>query len=263
MIAIFAGSGHLPKEIFSSLYLKKKKFIILNLSNKNYKNSIKIKLGQFGKIIKILKNNKVKEVIFAGHVKRPRLEDMKLDLKAISYLPKLLNAFKRGDGNILNLAKSILRENKIKVIASHKYTKNLLLNKLITKSKPNNIDLKDYKKGSKILKALSKFDNAQGVIVDNGYILAIEAAEGTDEMLKRVIKLRSFKQKPSGVLIKLPKDKQSLNYDLPTIGFNTINLCVKLKLKGIFLKKNKNIFLNQKKSIDLANKNNLFISPMK
>ena len=64
MIGVFAGSGELPKEIFSSLNFHKKKFVIFNLSNKNYKNSIKIKLGQFGKIIKILKKNKVKEVIF-------------------------------------------------------------------------------------------------------------------------------------------------------------------------------------------------------
>ena len=262
MIGVFAGSGELPKEIFSSLNFRKKKFIILNLSNKNYKNSIKIKLGKFGKIIKILKKNKVKEVIFAGQVKRPSLQDMNLDLKAISYLPKLISAFKKGDGNILNLAKKILKDNNINVIESHKYTKNLLLNKLVTKSKPSKIDLKDFLKGKKILKALSKFDNAQGVIIDDGYILAIEAAEGTDEMLKRSIKIKLNKRKLSGVLIKLPKEKQNLNYDLPTIGYNTIKLCIKLKLRGVFLKKNKNIFLNQKKSISLANKNNFFISPM-
>ena len=83
MIAIFAGSGDLPKEIISSLKKINKKFIILNLSKKNISKSIKIELGQFGNILKILKLNKVKEVIFAGYVKRPDLRNMRLDFKAI------------------------------------------------------------------------------------------------------------------------------------------------------------------------------------
>jgi len=79
-------------------------------------------------------------------------------------------------------------------------------------------------------------------------------------MLKRVIKLNKSKKRKSGVLIKLPKKNQSLNYDLPTVGLKTIQLCIKSKLNGIFLKKNKNIFLNKKKSLELLNNNNLFIA---
>ena len=55
MIGIFAGSGTLPKEIFSSLSRNNKKYIIFNLSDKKIKNSINIQLGQFGKILSILK----------------------------------------------------------------------------------------------------------------------------------------------------------------------------------------------------------------
>jgi len=95
MIAIFAGSGDLPVEIINSLSSKGKKYIILNIGKKKIKNSISVQLGQFGKILKILNINKVKEVIFAGYVKRPDLRDMKLDLKAITYFPQLLKAFKR------------------------------------------------------------------------------------------------------------------------------------------------------------------------
>ena len=59
MIGIFAGSGNLPKEIFLTLDKTKIKYIIFNLSNKKIKNSIKIQLGQFGKILKILTKKKV------------------------------------------------------------------------------------------------------------------------------------------------------------------------------------------------------------
>ena len=260
MIAIFAGEGDYPKEIIRSLIKNKKKFIILNITEKKIQNSIKIQLGQFGKILKLLKANKVSEVIFAGYVKRPILSKMKLDIKAVSYLPRLIKAFKEGDGNILNLAKSILEQNRIKVIESHKYSKNLLLKKTATHKKPSKLDILDARKGKKILDNLSKFDNAQGIVIDEGYIVAIEAAEGTDNMLNRVIKINKNKKKTSGVLIKFPKKNQNLKYDLPTIGIKTIKLGIKCKLNGIFLKKNQNIFLNQEKSINLSNNNKFFIS---
>ena len=262
MIAIFAGTGDYPKEIIYSLKKNNKKFIIINITENRIKNAFKFQLGQFGKILKFLKDYRVKEVIFAGYVKRPNLGNIKFDIKAVSYLPQLIKAFKNGDGNILNLAKKILNQNKIKVIESHKYSKNLLLKKTVTGKKPNKVDLQDAKKGKKILDNLSKFDNAQGVVIDEGYIVAIEAAEGTDNMLRRVIKLNKNKKKNSGVLIKFPKKNQNLKYDLPTIGLKTVKLCIQSKLNGIFLKKNQNIFLNQKKSIVLSNKNNFFISTM-
>ena len=90
--------------------------------------------------------------------------------------------------------------------------------------------------------------------------MAIEAAEGTDEMLKRVAKIKLKTKGRSGILIKLPKKKQSLSYDLPTIGYKTVELCIKSKLNGIFLKKNQNIFLDQKKALNLANKHSFFIT---
>jgi DUF1009 family protein len=99
---------------------------------------------------------------------------------------------------------------------------------------------------------LSKFDIAQGVILDNGYVMAIESAEGTDEMLKRVIKLRLKKKNRSGVLIKLPKKKHSLRYDLPTIGYKTVQLLIKSKLNGIFLKKKSKHISRSKKSIKFS-----------
>jgi DUF1009 family protein len=258
MIALISGKGDYPKEISSSLKNQKINFINLNLYQKDKYN---ISIGEIGKIIKILKSNSVKEVMFAGKVDRPNLRQIKLDLKAISYLPLLKKVYSKGDGNLLNLIAKILKDENIKIIESHKYCKNLILNNTPTRIRPSKIDIDDFKKGKKILNLLSKFDNAQGIIIDEGYILAIEAAEGTDEIIKRIKKINYKKNKlVSGSLIKLTKINQNLKYDLPTIGYRTISLCIKSNLKGIFLEKNKNIFLNQKKSIDLANKNNFFIT---
>ena len=59
--------------------------------------------------------------------------------------------------------------------------------------------------------------------------------------------------------IKLPKKKQDLRMDLPTIGLNTLKDCKKYALKGIILKSRKNIFLDKDKCIKFADKNKIFI----
>ena len=71
--------------------------------------------------------------------------------------------------------------------------------------------------------------------------------------------LSKLKKKSEGILIKLPKKKQDLRIDLPTIGLQTLKDCKKYGLKGIVLKSKKNIFLDKAKCISFANKNKIFI----
>ena len=61
-------------------------------------------------------------------------------------------------------------------------------------------------------------------------------------------------------MIKLPKKKQDLRMDLPTIGLHTLKDCKKFGLKGIVLKSKKNIFLDKVKCLSYANKNKIFIN---
>ena len=74
-------------------------------------------------------------------------------------------------------------------------------------------------------------------------------------MLKSIKKTKT--QKP--ILIKMPKPKQDLRADLPTIGFDTLNDCKNAGIKGIVIKANQNVFLNRDKSIKFANNNKIFV----
>ena len=71
--------------------------------------------------------------------------------------------------------------------------------------------------------------------------------------------LSKLKIKSGGILIKLPKKKQDLRIDLPTIGLHTLKDCKQYGLKGIILKSKMNIFLDKAKCISFANKNKIFI----
>ena len=72
--------------------------------------------------------------------------------------------------------------------------------------------------------------------------------------------LSRLKKNSNGILIKLPKTKQDLRMDLPTIGIETLKDIRKYGLRGIVLKSKRNIFLDKKKVITFANKNKIFIN---
>ena len=61
------------------------------------------------------------------------------------------------------------------------------------------------------------------------------------------------------MLVKLPKKKQDLRIDLPTIGLETLLQCKKAGLKGIVLKNNQNVCLDKERLIQSANKNKMFV----
>jgi DUF1009 family protein len=265
MLGLIVGESSLPNFVINKLLRKNVEFLILDLTKSNnykrYKNSYSLKITELGKAISLLKKNNCKNVIFIGKVERPEISLLKFDRKVLFYLPRLFSAFKKGDANILKEIIKIFEENKLNVVNSMKFTPELIFkDKSINKVKINNADKSSISKGVKIIKSLSKFDIGQSVVINNGYVLAIEGPEGTDETIKRSLHLsKKYKLKNKSILIKFPKANQDLRIDLPTIGFDTIKNCIKANIKGIAVKRSQNIILDKDKIINLVKKNNFFI----
>jgi len=265
MIGLLIGDGNLPKILIKKLQLKKIKFIVVNLSKKkNSKNFFyNFNISQFSKIVETLKKNNCKEVILAGKVTRPRIEDIRIDFSIMKILPKIILSLKKGDSHALDFVINYLNQMNMKVVSCTKYLPELLAENFVNKFKLTKQDLRDVEKGKAILNHVNKkYDIGQSIIVNKGLVVGMEAAEGTDEMILKSssIMKKINKKMPSGVLIKVPKKIQDLRVDLPTIGYNTIRNCIKIGLRGIALKKNQNIFLDQEKSLNLIKKNNFFIT---
>ena len=260
MIGLIFGETDFPKQILKKIKNKKKYLIIDLTKNKSFKknrNSYPVSLGQFGKIIKILKENKCRKVLFAGKVKKPRFSNLKLDFKGVYYMPRIIKSSKLGDAAILKEIISIFRKERIKTINSLAFNPELTLKKgNYSKTKPNREDKIDINKAIKTLNRLGKYTFSQGAVVRNKKVIAIEDKGGTQKMLKRC-KSKKFKNK--GVLVKFPKKKQDLRIDLPTVGLKTLKQCKSAGLKGIVLKGKCNVFLEKKKCITFANKNKMFI----
>jgi len=261
MIGLFLGNKNLPLEILKKIKKRKIKHFIIDLTeNNNFKknkNCYFINIGKFGKILNLLKEKKCNKVLFAGLIKKPKISSLKLDLKGIYYLPRIIKASKLGDAAILKELIQILSENKIKVIKLNTFNPELTLIKgNYTKLSPNKFELLDIKKGIIYLSKLNSHNHTQGIVIRNGSVVVKETSSGTKKMLQSIKKLKNS----AGILIKLPKKKQDLRADLPTIGLETLKDCKRAGIKGVVLKSNQNILLDKVKCINFANKNKLFLT---
>ena len=262
MIGLIFGDTDFPKEILKTIKKKKIKYLIVDLSKskkfKKDKKSYSASIGQFGKIISILKENKCKKVLFAGRVNKPNFSKLRLDLKGIYYMPRIIKASKLGDAAILKEIIKILAQNKIKTDNSLTFNPELSLKKgNFSKIKPSKQDQLDIKKAIKTLNNLRQYNFSQGVVVRNKKVVSVEGKGGTKKMLE---KSRSKKFRNQGVLVKFPKKKQDLRIDLPTIGLKTLKQSKIAGLKGIVVKNKQHVFLDKRKCINFANKNRMFIS---
>jgi len=262
MIGLIFGETNFPIEILKKVKKIKIKYLIIDLTKskifKKDRNSYAVSIGQFGKIIKILKKNNCKKVLFAGRVKKPNFSKLRLDLKGVYYMPRIIKNSKLGDAAILKEIIKILNHERIRTVSSLTFNPELTLKKgNHSKTKPSDEDKADINKAITTLNRLGKYTFSQGAVVRNKKVVAIEGKEGTQKMLK-ICQSNKFKNK--GVLVKLPKKKQDLRIDLPTIGLKTLTQCKSAGLKGIVLKGKRNVFLERKKCIKFANKNKMFIT---
>ena len=96
MIGLFLGDTDFSDIVLSKIKRLKKKYFIIDFSKNNKfkkdKNSFRISIGIFGTIINIIKQKKCKKVLFAGKISKQNFSSLRLDLKAIYYMPSVIRA---------------------------------------------------------------------------------------------------------------------------------------------------------------------------
>ena len=263
-IGIISGGGRLPIAIGNNLIKKNFNvffFVIEEFFNKNnYKNLnvTIINLNSAKKIIESLKTKNIDSVIMAGNINRPSLTDLSFDFQTLKLAKKLL-LNKTGDNSLLISIKKYFIESGFDYFNWKKHCPELFANKEnLTHIKPTYKAKKNLKKAQSIFKSFGEIDVGQSMIIQNQIVLGLEAAEGTDKLIKRC---KDYKKSGDrGVLVKFSKYNQSNILDIPTIGEKTIKLLKYYDYEGLYLEKDSCLIIDKEKTIELANKYKLFIS---
>jgi len=197
-----------------------------------------VAIAQLGRFSRLARQEGCHDVVFIGTLVRPSLAQLRLDWGTVRALPSIIRAYRGGDDHLLSGVARIFEGLGFHVVGAHEVAPEILMREgALTTLKPAAGDESDIRRALALLTAIGPFDVGQAVVVAKGHVLAVEAAEGTDQMLKRVVVLREEGRihVPSGVgvLVKAPKPQQDQRIDLPAIGPSTIELVARAGLAGL------------------------------
>ncbi|MDZ4784953.1 MAG: UDP-2,3-diacylglucosamine diphosphatase LpxI [bacterium] len=258
IVAVIAGSGQFPVLFIKNAIKNGSKVIaICHISETD--SSVEdlgasvfwIKLGQLGKIISILKNEKVQKVAFAGGISRPNILKGNVwpDLKGLALISKIKSV---KDDVLLRAVANEIEKNGIKVISGTEFLpdcipkKGSLTTRDLTKEERECASI-----GWDAAKLIGSIEIGQTVVVVNKMIVAVEAIEGTDATLKRAGDLA---HKKGGVVVKVSKPQQDKRLDLPTIGIDTIRKMKECGLTALVIEAGNTLLLQPMELVEEANR---------
>lgn len=238
-LGILAGGGELPVRLVEACKHQGRSYFILGFEGAvdaellEGEPHARVRIGAIGESLHHLHEAGVKELVLAGRLKRPSLATLRPDGTGAKLLARLGKSFFSGDNSLLSAVVDYLEEEGFTVVGADDVLKNLLAPPgLIGRIAPSKDAQKDIETGVRIAHAVGELDIGQAVIVQQGYVIGVEAAEGTDELIARCGKLK--RNVPhGGVLVKVKKPTQERRVDLPTIGVKTVENIANAGFAGI------------------------------
>jgi UDP-2,3-diacylglucosamine hydrolase len=197
-----------------------------------------IAIGQGGRFFRLARAEHCREAVFIGTLLRPPLTQIRLDWHTIRVMPRIVRVFRGGDDRLLSGIARLFEEGGVRIIGVEDVAPEILVPQgTLGRYEPSPRDRADIACAFNVIAALGPFDVGQAVVVADGHVLAVEAAEGTDNLLARIAQLRGQGRvtKPAGVgvLVKAPKPGQDRRFDLPAIGPKTVENVARAGLAGL------------------------------
>ena len=176
-----------------------------------------ISLGQLGRCIAILKEAGVSRVLMAGQVKHTKLfAKVVPDLTFLSVLNRLRN---RNTDSLIAAVADVLSENGIELVDSTTFLKPLLASAgELTKKNLSENETSDLAFGYEMADAIADLDIGQTIVVKDRAVVAVEAMEGTDDVILRAGQLAGT----GACVVKVAKPRQDMRFDVPVVGIATI-----------------------------------------
>jgi DUF1009 family protein len=197
-----------------------------------------IAIGQAGRLFRLARAERCREAVFIGTLLRPALSQIRLDWRTLRLMPRIARVFRGGDDRLLSGIAELFEEGGLRIIGLDEVAPEIIVPEgALGRYAPSPRDRADIACGLKVIAALGPFDVGQSVVVADGHVLAVEAAEGTDNLLARVAQLRGqgrlTKPPGVGVLVKAPKPGQDRRFDLPAVGPKTVENVARAGLAGL------------------------------
>lgn len=268
-LGLIAGGGSLPAMVADHCREAGRDYFVIRLKGfadeaMRLHPGADVGLGQLGKCIKLLRQEGCKAVCFVGKVDRPDFSSLVPDMRGVAALPGVIAAARKGDDALLRRIVQEFEKEGFVIEGAHQVESGLTLPKgALGRHAPKPEHQGDIELALKVAREIGRLDVGQGAVVCDGLVLAVEAQEGTDAMLRRVADLpaaiRGSPEHPKGVLAKAPKPIQETRVDLPTIGVATVHRAARAGLAGVVGEAERLLVVEREQVIRIADDLGLFI----
>jgi len=210
-----------------------------------------------GRITGALKSRGVRQAVLVGGVRK---REMYSPLRLLRYIPDLRTArlwyFRirkdKRDNAVLLATAEELRNQGIEVVSYVKYCQEHLAGPgLMTRTPVPRSAEQDVEFGWKIARASAEMDIGQAVAVKERDIIAVEAMEGTDAMIRRAGRLCRV---GDWTLVKVARPKQDMRFDIPTIGPDTMRNLSRAKCACLVVEAGRTLIVDKPATLALADK---------
>jgi hypothetical protein len=269
-IAIICGGGSFPGAVADAITRRGWRPVMLAIRGWADPNVVErythhwVALGQAGRVLRLARAEHCREALFIGTVLRPPLTQIRLDWQMIRMMPRVVGFFRGGDDRLLSGVASLFEDGGLRIIGVKEVAPEIIGPEgVLGRYQPSPRDRADFARAFKVIAALGPFDVGQAVVVANDHVLAVEAAEGTDNLLARIAELRGQGRVTTptgvGVLVKAPKPGQDQRFDLPAIGPRTIDNVARAGLAGIAVAAGSTIIADAAEVIAAADRAKIFL----
>jgi DUF1009 family protein len=243
-LAVICGGGGIPLAVADAVMRRGRRAVLFPVRGWADEMAVArfphhwVAAGQMGRFVRLARHEGCYEVVFIGSAVRPPLRAIRLDWLTLRYLLRLVASYRGGDDHLLSGVARIFEEQGFRLVGAHEVAPEILVPEgAIGARMPAERDRKDIARALALLHATGPFDVGQAVVVADQHVLALEAIEGTDDMLARIAALRAQGRISTpvgvGVLVKAPKPGQDRRFDLPTIGPRTVEEVARAGLAGL------------------------------
>lgn len=270
-IAIICGGGSFPAAVAEALARRGRRPVMFGIKGWADPKVVEryphhwIALGQAGRFFRLARSEHCRDVLLIGTLLRPPLAQIRLDWGSIRLMPRVVGFFRGGDDRLLSGLARLMEEGGLRVVGIREAAPEIIVpSGVLGRCQPSARDRADIGYALKLIATLGPFDVGQAAVVANHHVLALEAAEGTDNLLTRIADLRQQGRVVTptgvGVLVKAPKPGQDRRFDLPAIGPRTIENVARAGLAGLAVAAGSTIVAEADAVVAAADRANIFFT---
>lgn len=206
-----------------------------------------IKIGQLSKLIKAFKEDKVRQAVMLGGIKKTHMfTTLRPDLRTLAMATRL--ALRKDDDILREFARELEGEG-IAICESTFGLEGILAEEgALTARVPSEKEWEDIRYGWDVAHDIGRLDIGQCVVIKDCVVVAVEAVEGTDGAIKRGGELA----KEGAVVVKRSKPQQDMRFDLPAVGPRTIEVMASVKASVLAIEAGRTILLDREIVLEKA-----------